>query len=512
MLTSLLLIIATAVMPLPALASWSDSASVTGSPEDVLNGETVTFSFGLTINAVEGVDTVNITSVTAQFEWVTETLFSGIETVTSYPATLNYEATVTIPADLAAGPHDVVISVTATENEEEVPASADLTYIYRSADAALSADPSADVTTVSAPGTVSFNANAAGGTPPYTYDWTFGDGGTGSGATPGHTYTEEGTYTARVTVTDQYGRTAAGNAPTVTVTPSFGVTASASATSGTAPLTVDFTGTTSNGRAPYTNLWRFGDGATSAEAEPTHVYDAPGTYDASLTVSDADGKDATSPSVRIVVSEPSALEVEISASATSGDSPLDVSFTSSVKNATGALEYDWTFGDGTSSSEESPQHTFLEAGKYTVHLNVADPSGRSASAEIDITVTSNSMSPGPIVRITQSVSSGAAPLRVQFNSSVSDGTPPYFYRWDFGDGTAGGGDRPAHTYGSPGTYRVTLTVTDSDSNVVSSDALVVTVSVAGTTSAGSLDWTTMAMLAWIAIFVVAGLLLVRPRR
>jgi hypothetical protein len=82
MLTSLLLIMATAVMPLPALASWSDSASVSGSPEEVLNGETVTFSFGLTINAVEGVDTVNITSVTAQFEWVTETLFSGIETVT----------------------------------------------------------------------------------------------------------------------------------------------------------------------------------------------------------------------------------------------------------------------------------------------------------------------------------------------------------------------------------------------------------------------------------------------
>lgn len=511
MLALSLLVMAMAVIPPAAQAAWSDSATLAGSPAEVFNGETVTFHFTLTIAQVESITSVNITMVTAQFEWGAETLYSGSNNITSFPTTLNYDASTTVPGDLAAGTHEVTLNVTAMGSDEVEPASRLFSYQFTSAGTALAASPSADVTTVNAPGQVNFTANAVGGTGPYSYAWTFGDGTTGSGASPSHTYTSTGTYRAGVTVTDHYGRVASGQTSDITVTPPFQATISASATSGTAPLTVDFTSSTSYGQSPYTYLWRFGDGTTSTEARPAHIYETPGTYDAGLTITDSRGKAAASSNVRVTVTARPDLEVTISASATSGNYPLTVHFTSAVENATGTIGYEWTFGDGTNSSEESPLHLYQAPGIYTVQLIVTDSTGRSAvSQHLEITVTSEN---GPLVAITQSTGSGAAPLRVQFNSTVTNGTSPYFYHWDFGDGTTASGARPNHLYTQPGTYKVHLTVTDSESRVTMSDELTVTVTTGQSAlDEPSWDWTIVVMVGLIVAFLLAGILLVRPRR
>lgn len=91
-----------------------------------------------------------------------------------------------------------------------------------------------------APLAVSFTANAAGGAPPYTFAWTFGDGGSGSGQTPEHTYAALGEYTAAVTGTDSLGATASGSVGISVVVPPPAIT---SIIAMKAPLRLKVTGT-----------------------------------------------------------------------------------------------------------------------------------------------------------------------------------------------------------------------------------------------------------------------------
>ncbi|OYW07018.1 MAG: hypothetical protein B7X11_00610, partial [Acidobacteria bacterium 37-65-4] len=88
----------------------------------------------------------------------------------------------------------------------------------------LSVQPTAVPSSGGAPLAVTFTANTAGGTPPYTFVWAFGDGGSGSGQTAGHTYTALGSYTASVTGTDPLGATALGSVGISVVVPPPAIT------------------------------------------------------------------------------------------------------------------------------------------------------------------------------------------------------------------------------------------------------------------------------------------------
>ena len=96
---------------------------------------------------------------------------------------------------------------------------------------ALTATASANVTSGAAPLTVQFTGTASGGTPPYAYAWTFGDNSVPSSApNPTHTYTQPGTYSVTLQVTDSTGATSTDSHLSIAVTgsPTLGVTASAS--------------------------------------------------------------------------------------------------------------------------------------------------------------------------------------------------------------------------------------------------------------------------------------------
>jgi hypothetical protein len=80
------------------------------------------------------------------------------------------------------------------------------TKYYKDIDWWLDGSSSATPTSGYAPLGVDFGATVSGGTPPYSYFWTFGDGQIGEGASPSHTYQYPGTYTAMVTATDSCGR------------------------------------------------------------------------------------------------------------------------------------------------------------------------------------------------------------------------------------------------------------------------------------------------------------------
>ena len=150
--------------------------------------------------------------------------------------------------------------------------------------------------------------------------------------------------------------------------------ASVSPATGTVPLTVNFTATAapSNCSGVPSFSWAFGDGGTSAEQNPMHTYKTSGVYIWTLTVT-IDGNNCDQNGTVVVNPPPCTITCEASANPTSGISPLTVSFSASAipLDCTGTPTFAWTFGDGGSSTEQNPSHTYTGAETYTWELSVS---------------------------------------------------------------------------------------------------------------------------------------------
>ena len=248
----------------------------------------------------------------------------------------------------------------------------------------LRAFASATPTSGSTPLTVAFSGGFAGGVAPYSVAWRFGDGATSTATNPSHTYSTAGTFLARFWVNDSTAHSA-GSSVTVVVSGSTIVSASATASpsSGNAPLAVQFTGSGLGGTPPYTFEWRFGDGATSALASPVHTYALPAVYKAELWVNDSAAHSGTA-NVSVVVNPPPALSAAVSANVTSGHAPLSVQFNGTPSGGVAGYAFSWRFGDGSTSQLRNPAHVF-NAGDFVARLWVNDSVGGSANASVTIT-------------------------------------------------------------------------------------------------------------------------------
>lgn len=151
-----------------------------------------------------------------------------------------------------------------------------------------------------------------------------------------------------------------------------GTNFTASPTSGFAPLTVVFTNTSTGGYT--TSLWNFGDGVTSTQTSPTHVYALPSVYTITLTVTWPDRTHTLTRTNYITVYEP--VQADFSASPRSGDPPLIVQFTDMSSGPVATWE--WSFGDGETSALQHPTHTYVTTRAYTVSLTVRAAGGSAA--------------------------------------------------------------------------------------------------------------------------------------
>ncbi|MEM6272239.1 MAG: PKD domain-containing protein [Bacteroidota bacterium] len=159
---------------------------------------------------------------------------------------------------------------------------------------------------------------------------------------------------------------------TITVLPRPEMGYLSSLEQGCAPHEMSFMQAT-DGAIFYT--WNFGDGTpVSNEESPTHIYDAPGSYNVSLTAVNPGGCDATINDITVVVADPATADF-----VTNPSFPVEMSLPNTMVNFTDqsqeAVTYRWNFGDGFISNEMNPDHQYTTPGEYMVTLTVTNALG-----------------------------------------------------------------------------------------------------------------------------------------
>jgi PGF-pre-PGF domain-containing protein len=201
---------------------------------------------------------------------------------------------------------------------------------------------------------------------------------------------------------------------------------------------------------PYAWLWNFGDGTTSDARNPVHTYTSPGTYSVRLEAFLEEGSVAVRKSDLITVLQKPPV-AGFTVRRASGTAPFLVKFTDT---STGApTSWFWDFGDGATSTDRHPGHTYTTPGIYTVRLISANSGGENVITKLGVVTV---RSEPPVARFAADQVSGTAPLTVTF-SDLSTGAPTSWL-WDFGDGRGATVQNPVHTYPTPGTYTVRLEV------------------------------------------------------
>jgi PKD repeat protein len=309
------------------------------------------------------------------------------------------------------------------------------------------------------------------------YHWDFGDGTMSDQENPTHVYDSEGTYTVVLTVTDEFGEIGIDETKCeilVNVPPKADPGGPYTGYVGM-PVQFDSTGSSDIDGEIISYEWNFDDGSTSDEQNPIHIFTKKGTYEVELTVIDSDN-DSNKGKTSCVIDES-----ELMAPIAEANGPYSAYERDTiVLSSAGSHDIDgeivsflWNFGDGETSTEEFPAHSYRYDGTYTVTLTVTDNDGlmHSDTTTSSIKEKSRPSSPSPpAIRNKKPIAEGNGPYKgnvgepVQFNSSGSydpDGEIEE-YDWSFGDGTNAMEENPSHIYEASGTYIVILTVKDDE--------------------------------------------------
>jgi hypothetical protein len=301
--------------------------------------------------------------------------------------------------------------------------------------------------------------------------WGFGDGGWANGYSPTHVFTAAGNYTVRVWANDSIGGSgSAWGVITVTKDPHL-VAVSAAPTATDAGNVVSFSSTVWGGTAPYAYSWRFGDGAGSHAADPTHVYNVTSevAFSVAFWVNDSGG--ISLPSTLSVVVNPALVITSFTGSrGGAGANSLDLGQTltldATVTGGTGAYTYVYTgLPTGCASADYatitcSPQTT----GTYSIVLSVTDQVGVTVTKTLSLAV-GNDMT---VTSFTASPSTVTAGTATTLTAAVSQGVEPYQYAYtSLPSGCASTNTATlACTPSAAGTYVIEVEITDASMSSV----------------------------------------------
>ncbi|MBI9068510.1 MAG: PKD domain-containing protein [Salinivirgaceae bacterium] len=219
--------------------------------------------------------------------------------------------------------------------------------------------------------------------------------------------------------------------------------------------------------------WDFGDGSTSTEQNPIHIYESEGEYLVSLVVSGDSCQSETSMSVNIGNSEPGCMAMFDYFYYNNGDSvyyendslEFAVNTVYFYDHSIGNIsDWQWNFGDGSTSTEQNPIHIYETEGEYLVSLAV---SGDSCQSETSMSVYIGNTEPDCQAMFDYYVGDFRDDS-TNNDSLINEGIAVYFYEysfgsinnwnWEFGDGSTSTEKNPVHYYQNEGEYFVSLTV------------------------------------------------------
>ncbi len=277
--------------------------------------------------------------------------------------------------------------------------------------------------------------------------WDFGDGNTSQLNAPEHIFTEAGEYTVTLTGISIYNQCPASYSTIVTVVDIPAVSFDPSALNGCVPFEIELTNTS---ETPIFYEWNFGDGNTSIDENPNHVFEEVGTYDVTLVATDINGCFNDTTISNIIVHPRAEAIFEFERNALCG-LPAVIHF---ENNSVGATGFTWNFGNGATTNNNAPTFSYAEAGDYSVELIATNQ-----FACADTVLQNLTIHPEPEASFEIEGSEGCEPMEVTFNNSSTESNN---FFWDFGNGNTSTETNPTALYENNGLYDVSLIVSIDD--------------------------------------------------
>lgn len=282
------------------------------------------------------------------------------------------------------------------------------------------------------------------------WSWNFGDGSTSALENPSHAYSGIGSFNVTLIATSDNGCidsiTLAANVINVPF-------ASFNATNQCFYDAFNFQNTSTAGIPNHS--WNFGDGSTSVQINPTHTYSDAGEYTVTLIISTNSGCGDTVTQVVTAYAQPA---VQFSATSVCEGNLSEFTDNSTISALFGdnIIGWSWDFGNGSTSNQQNPTHSFASENVYSVSLTATTNNGCSAALTIPITVY-----PIPTANFTSNVVCLGVPTVFTNLSTVSNQNSPNTinnWSWNFGDGGTATIQNPSYTYTSAGSFNATLIV------------------------------------------------------
>ncbi len=292
--------------------------------------------------------------------------------------------------------------------------------------------------------------------------WDFGQGITSTEANPQITFPDEGFWTPCLTIGTNYG---------CTTTTCDTLLVSSTGTGGGCTITANYIATVSGAAVSFTDFsngaflwyWDMGDGNTSLEQNPVYTYANPGSYVACLTVTDPEGCNDTYCDTLTISSGTGSDDCDASFTASANPaSGATFSFFATAANSIGSNEFYWNFGDGNTSYQQNPEHTYTVDGTYEACLSLITPDSLFCDYCTPITVIGASGTGNECAAAASAFpadSLGTSGLWYFY--ATATGTPPFTYIWTLADGNVFTGETAEYELDWPtGIYDVCLEITD----------------------------------------------------
>jgi len=295
----------------------------------------------------------------------------------------------------------------------------------------------------------------------YSLFWDFGDNTVSTETNPTHTFTADGDYLVRLKMSSETCSAAfeeniwVGNDSTITIdfcSPYFWYMPSTEN-----PLVIIFQNESYSMTNDVSASWDFGDGTTSNDFNPKHLYEKAGTYNVSLTIKSSMCQGETYTSTVFVDTDIIIDECATKFYYETDDSGYNFNFYSSTYSQDSTYSLFWDFGDNTVSTETNPTHTFTADGNFLVRLKLVSETC-STVAEQYVYVGVQNWYPESCQAFFYPEYNWEDAHEINFVDFSYGKGEILSHKWDFGDGTGSNLQNPSHIFGKNGEYLITLTI------------------------------------------------------